>query len=62
MVSTLLKLVFNQSKCFKLKSCCEAFCLIGIETAIVLKPVLQHRVLVTAESIPPETPIIRLGD
>ena len=36
------------------------FCFIGIETAIVLKPVLAQSALVTAESIPPETPITRV--
>jgi hypothetical protein len=32
----------------------------GIETAIVLNPVFAARVLVTAESTPPETPITRV--
>ena len=32
----------------------------GIETGTTSNPVLAHNVLVTAESIPPEIPIIRL--
>jgi hypothetical protein len=33
----------------------------GIDTAIVLNPVLAARALATAESTPPETPITRLA-
>ena len=59
-VITLLKFDLSHSKWRKLKSCCSEFCIMGIETAIVLNPVFAARVLVTAESTPPETPITRV--
>ena len=38
---------------------CVLFCLIGILKATVFKPVMAHKVLVTEESIPPDTPITK---
>ena len=58
-VSTLLKFLPSHSWCFKLKSCCDDFCLIGIDKTIVFIPVIALNVLDTEESIPPEIPITK---
>ena len=57
--STFLYFSFNQWACFKLKSCWDFICFIGIVNTIVFLPVLAHKVLTTDESIPPEIPTIK---
>ena len=57
--STFLKFLTSHSWCFKLKSCCDDFCLIGIDKTIVFIPVIALNVLDTEESIPPEIPITK---
>ena len=59
MVFYIFKFPFNHFACFKLKSCWDLICFIGIVNTIVFRPVFAHNVLTTEESLPPEIPTIR---
>ena len=58
--STLSKLDSSQEICLFDNSFCFRSWWIGILRTIVVRPVLAERVEVTAESMPPETPMTRV--